>query len=133
VISRDTLQVDPQTASDVNLLRQLATNFAPHGRSFITVPFWPGAYALLERKAPMWEIYPLFPRSAVFEQAEIARIETAQPGFALILDLPLDGLDALRFRNTHPLTYRYIVDNFLPLPASPGPTYQIYKAKGVAQ
>jgi hypothetical protein len=133
VISRDSLQVDPQTARDVSLLRQLAANFAPDGQSFVTVPFWPGAYALLERKAPMWEIYPLFPRSAVFEHAEIARIEAARPGFALILDLPLDGQDSLRFRNTHPLTYRYIVDSFIPLPASPGPIYQIYKAKGLAQ
>ncbi len=133
VISRDTLQVDPQTAHDVSLLRQLAAKYAPNGRSFVTVPFWPGAYALLQRKAPMWEIYPLFPRSPAFEQAEIARIEAARPGFALILDLPLDGLDALRFRNTHPLTYRYLVDNFIPLQGAPDPAYQIYKAKGVAQ
>jgi hypothetical protein len=133
LISGDTLKVDPQTAQDISLLRRLAAEYAPNGQSFITVPFWPGAYALLERKAPMWEIYPLFPRSASFEQAEIARIEATRPGFALIIDQPLDGRDELRFRNTHPLTYKYIDDNFVPLPGTPDPAYRIYKAKATAR
>jgi hypothetical protein len=128
-ISHSKLQVDRDTASDVGLLHKLASVYAPNGRSFIVAPFWPGAYALLERRSPMWEIYALFPRPPAFELAEIARIKAAKPGFALIVDLPLDGNDALRFRNTHPLIYRYIQDNFDLLPDSPNTAYQIYKAK----
>jgi hypothetical protein len=132
-ISGSNLQVDPGTASDIGLLRNLSDQYAPDGQSFIATPLWPGAYALLERKSPMWEIYALFHRAQAFEQAEIERIKTAKPGFALVFDLPLDGRDELRFRNTHPLIHQYILDNFEPLPNSPNSAYQIYKAKGRAQ
>lgn len=131
-ISNSRLQVGPGTARDIGLLRQLAGRYAPDGGTFITVPFWPGAYALLERKAPMWEIYPLFPRRPSFERDEIERIKKAKPGFALVYDMPLDGREALRFRNTHPLTYQYIRLNFEPVD-SPIPAYEIYRAKEVAQ
>jgi hypothetical protein len=128
-ISGTTLQVDPNTARDIELLRTLAEGYAPNGESFIATPFWPGAYALLKRQSPMWEIYALFPRSPDFERAEIERIQAASPYFILVLDLPLDGRDELRFRNTHPLIHKYILDNFEPLPNTPGPAYQIYKTR----
>lgn len=132
-ISGSNLQVDPGTASDIGLLRNLSAQYVPDGQSFIATPFWPGAYALLERKSPMWEIYAFYHHPQAFEQAEIERIKTARSGFALILDIPLDGRDELRFRNTHPLIHQYILDNFEPLPNSPNPAYQIYKAKGGEQ
>ncbi len=94
-------------------------------------PGWqcrPGAYPLLGRKSPMWEIYAIFPRSEGFQQMEIERIKAANPGFVLIFDFPLDGREALRFRNTHPLIHQYILDNFELLLDSPNPAYQIYKA-----
>ncbi|MEO6564286.1 MAG: hypothetical protein ABIN99_14790 [Nitrosospira sp.] len=127
-VSGSNLDIDPGTASDIGLLRKLADEYAPNSRSFIAAPFWPGAYPLLGRKSPMWEIYAIFPRSEGFQQTEIERIKTANPGFVLIFDFPLDGREALRFRNTHPLIHQYILDNFELLPDSPNPAYQIYKA-----
>ena len=129
-ISGSKLQIDRDTANDVDLLRKVAAKFAPDGRSFIATPFWPGAYALLERRSPMWEIYPLFPRSATFENREIERIKASNPGFAFVFDLPLDGQEALRFKNTHPLIHQYILDNFEQVIISNNPAYQIYKARG---
>lgn len=127
-ISGSPLQVDPGTAHDIALLRQLANQYAPHGETFLAMPFWPGAYPLLERRSPLWEIYPLFPRKKAFEKIEIERIKVFNPSFVFILDLPLDGHEYLRFRNTHPLIYQYIVDHFQLLPKTPNPAYQIYKA-----
>lgn len=132
-VSGSNLQVDPATESDIRLLRSLADQYAQDGQNFIATPFWPGAYALLERKSPMWEIYALSPRPQAFEQAEIERMKTEKPGFALILDIPLDGREDLRFRNTHPLINQYILDNFDQLPNSSNPTYQLFKANGSIQ
>jgi hypothetical protein len=127
-VSGSELNVAPDTAGDVRLLRKLADEYAPHDRSFVATPFWPGAYPLLARKSPMWEIYALFPQNEVFQQLEIERIRAADPGFILIYDLPLDGREELRFRNTHPLIHQYILNNFELLPGSPNPAFQIYKS-----
>lgn len=125
-IAGRTLQIDPVTAHDVALLRRLADRHAPDGGSFAVAPFWPGAYALLERKSPLWEIYALFPREAAFEAQEIARLRSAAPGFVLIIDLALDGRDELRFRHTHPHLHQYIAEHFELQPDAPTPAYQIY-------
>ena len=109
------------------LLSKLARQYAPDGQTFNVTPLWPGAYPLLERKSPMWEVYALFPRSQAFEQAEIERIKIANPGFAVVLDIPLDGRNELRFKNTHPLIDQYIRDNFDSLPNLSFPGIQIYK------
>jgi TRAP-type C4-dicarboxylate transport system permease small subunit len=129
VISDTEVSVDARTASEIALLKKLVAKHAPDGQSFITTPFWPGAYPLFERKSPMWEIYALFSRSESFQQLEIERIKVANPGFILIFDFPLDGREELRFRNTHALIHRYILDNFEMLPDSPNLAYQIYTVK----
>jgi hypothetical protein len=130
-ISQSTLLVRPHVARDIMILRNLADKYAPEGQSFIAAPFWPGAYALLERKSPMWEIYALHERSSAFEETEIARIKESKPTFAVILDQPLDGREELHFQNTRPLTYQFIQNNFDLVPDSPRPGLQIYKAKEV--
>lgn len=127
-VSGDKLRVVPYIADDVALLRQLADDYAPNGRSVYVMPFWPGAYPLLGRLSPTWEIYALFPHNAAFEQAEIERLRAADPGFAFVYDFALDGRDDLRFRNTHPLIFQYILDHFDPV-ASPNPQYLVFKAK----
>jgi hypothetical protein len=129
-ISGNKLVIDPATASDVELLRRLTHQYAPHGQSFIAVPFWPGAYAVMGRKSPMWDIYPILPRRESFEREEIERIKMANPRFVFIYDVGLDGREALRFQNSHPLEYQYIIDHFERLPDSPRSIYQIYNAKG---
>ncbi len=132
-ISGSNLQIGPGKANNIALLRQLSNDYAPNGQAFIAAPFWPGAYALLERRSPMWEIYALFPRPEAFEKKEIERIKVSKPRFAFIFDFPLDGRDELRFKNTHPLIHQYILNNFEPLPSSHNPAYQIYKARDALQ
>jgi len=128
-ISGTDMQFNQEAAANVNLLRELANKYSPDGGSFIATPLWPGAYALLERKSPMWDIYPLSHRSEAFEQLEIERIKVAKPGFALIFDYALDGDDKRRFKNTHPLIHQFILGNFEEIHESANPAYHIHKAK----
>ncbi len=115
-ISGSNMLVEPVTANDVRLLRKLADQYALDGQSFIATPFWPGAYALLERKSPMWAIYSLWPRNDDFQRREIERIKDSEPGFVLIIEDDLDGREELRFKNTNKLIYQYLVNNFQLLP-----------------
>ncbi len=128
-ISGSDMIVDPFEAYNVELLRRLNDQFSPNGQSFIATPYWPGAYSLLERKSPMWEIYATLPRSESFEKAEIERIRKARPGFVLVLDTPLDEREELRYRNTHPLIHKCITEHFERLPDVPDPAYHIYRAR----
>lgn len=128
-ISGSSLKMDPSAASEVGMFRNLVQRYAADGRSFLAVPYFPGAYALFERRSPTWEIYPLVPRSPEFEQAEIERVKKAGPAFVLESDWPLDRRDEMRFRYTHPLIHRYILDKFDPLPPLLDPVDRAYQAK----
>lgn len=54
-------------------------------------------------------------------------------GMCLFFDLPLDSREELRFKNTHPLTYEFILNNFDPIEVSQNPAYRIFKARGGKQ
>jgi hypothetical protein len=129
-IAGDSLNVDPGNANSLRILNELVGTYARDGRSFVAMPFWPGAYAVFGRKSPTWEIFALFPRSEVFQLNEIENIRNANPGFALIWDYALDANEELRFRNTHPLVDRFFQDHFDRLPdAGPSLDYRIYKSR----
>ncbi|SFG21020.1 hypothetical protein SAMN05518865_109203 [Duganella sp. CF458] len=127
-LSSDRLLVDPDTVNNVAMLRSLAVRYVPDGRALAAMPLWPGAYATLGRKAPVWDIYPLFPRSARVEQGEIERMKQARTSMVFILDVALDGRDELRYQHTHPLTYRYLQNDFTRIDGGPNPAYQVYVA-----
>jgi hypothetical protein len=130
----DTIKTDPETAYNIALLSSLAKEYCRDGRTFLAVPFWPGAYAVMERKAPIWEIYPLVPRNSTFQEREIERIEDAEPGFVIVWDLALDGREDLRFQNTHPLIDQYIRQNFEQIEDPFSPTgFRIYRTIRPAQ
>lgn len=128
-VSASRMLVEPATAKEVSVLLRIAGQYAG-GQNFVAAPLWPGAYALLNQKSPTWEIYALFPRSVAFEEREIARIKAANPAFALVYDLALDGNEQLRFKNSHPLTYRYFVDNFQRVANPLKPELELFVAKG---
>lgn len=126
-VGGDRLKTHPNIPIEVGMLRELSDRFAPKERSFIVVPFWPGAYAVMRKKSPMWGIYLILPRSESFERSEIERIESANPGFVVIIDVPLDGREELRFSNTNPKIERYIRENFEFLGGvTPDPGYKLY-------
>jgi hypothetical protein len=128
-VGGDALTVEPVIAKFLTVLKDTSERYAPDDRNFLVTPLWPGAYAAFKRKSPMWEIYALFPQPAEFERREIEQIKRADPSFVLVLNVPVDGRDDLRFRVTHPLTERFIRDNFDPFEVAdwPSQTFQFYK------
>lgn len=128
-VSGSTLLMDQYVADDILLLRKLTDRYAADNKNVLLLPFWPGAYSLLGRPSPMWEIYPLLHRSQEFQHKEIERIKRSNPSLVVILDVPLDGRDELRFKNTHSLIYKYVTEYFEAIPETSRPTYLIYKAK----
>jgi len=130
-VAGEPLYVYPHVARNISLLQELNRKYTPNDQNFLVVPFWPGAYALLERKCPMWEIYSLRPRSDAFQDKEIERIKAASPQFVVVLDFPLDGRDDFRFKNLRPRIYQYILSSFDPLNVSLDPHLNIFRAPDV--
>ncbi len=128
-ISGDRLQVDPFTAHDIALLRELVETYAPDGQNFLATPYWPGAYALMGQRSPMWAHYALWPRSEERQLEEIERLREVQPRFALVIDFPLDGREDRRFRHTNPLIYQYIREHFEDRSTAYHSVYEIYVAR----
>jgi hypothetical protein len=106
-IGSDKLMLNPQEADAVDLLQRLYGARPDSGPVFVA-PLWPGAYALFGQRSPDWEIYPLIPRSTVFQEAEIARLSESRIGLAVVLDVPLDGNPALSYPRTHPEVFAYL-------------------------
>lgn len=131
VVSHNVLQVNPLVVDEIDLFRHLTDDYAGHNSAFLAESYWPGAYALLQRKAPTWELCALFARSAHFEQLEIQRLQQAKPQFALVNNAPLDGDVNKCFQKTHPIIYRYIQEHFERLPNAANMTFELYKIKPV--
>jgi hypothetical protein len=111
-IGGDRLQIQPIMKAYVSSLKVTVSEYAPNGQSFLVTPMWPAAYALFNRKSPMWDEHALFPQSPEFQQKEIERIKKSHPGFVLIVDQAVDGRDDLRFRNSHSIIYQFVNENF---------------------
>jgi len=111
-IHGDYLLVDQGTAGNISLLEQLFSRYGRSNQGFLVTPYWPGAYALNNDKSPVWEIYALFPKSNTDQTNEINRLSKMRLNFVLIGNYPLDGRDELKYENTHPLLYSYILNNY---------------------
>jgi hypothetical protein len=111
-VGSDSLHMSGASAVPVETIKELARRYMPADGTLIAAPVWPGAYALLGIRAPVWEIYPLFPRSDSFQRHEISLLQRARPSLALVYDIGVDGREDLRYAHTHSLIWRYLQTNY---------------------
>jgi len=112
----DRLRMSDAAAVSIEAVETLAHRYIPTGGTLLAAPVWPGAYALLGVKSPVWEIYPLFPRSDDFQYQEIARLQQVRPALVLIEDIGVDGREDLRYTHTHPRLWEYVNTNYRQIP-----------------
>lgn len=108
----DRLHMSAASAVPVEAIKALAHRYIPVDGALFAAPVWPGAYALLEVRAPVWEIYPLFPRSDSFQRQEINRLQQNRPALALVYDISVDAREDLRYANTHSFIWGYLQTNY---------------------
>ena len=94
----------------------------------VIAPYWPGFYPILQRKSPWWDTYITWSVSEDEQNRMISDLQTHRVNWVVLGDVALKGTYELRFRNTHPLVWRHIQENFEPVPVSGLPSkYQLLK------
>ncbi len=106
-IGDDVFHVNPNIARQAAVLTALADKYAPAGREFVAEPFLPAAYALVDRRAAVWNTYPNVPADADVQEAEIRRMQAERPGFVLISKSPYP------YEANYPLVYAFILRTFV--------------------
>lgn len=119
------LRVNASTANLIHSVERIERRVGD-GEQLLIVPHWPGFYPLLQRKSPLWEIYFLFPATEARQREMIRDLEVQKATWIILGDVPLDGRDELRFRNTHPLLWDYFLGQYQPVQAEGLPdNYQV--------
>jgi hypothetical protein len=115
-VLHDDIVMPGMIADQVRLIHQVAEDFVESDGNLYIAPFWPGGYALLGQKSPVWEIYAIWPRDEQFELDEIERIKQHNVHAVLLQRFGMDGREELSFRSTHPVTYNYLRETYQTVP-----------------
>src|SRR5262249_13969899 len=71
-----------------------------------------GLYRVLDRRSPVWDVYPIWPASEALDRRMLAELERHHVEWAFVQNASVDGRRALLFRRTHPLVWAYLMQNF---------------------
>jgi hypothetical protein len=99
-------------AEQAEIMNTVATAFRDcslHDGGFLAAPYYPGLYAFLNTRAPLWDTYFLWPRSDQTQQEDIDALQRSRT--ALILVNPqfaLNGRESLELVHTNPKLVGYI-------------------------
>ena len=134
-VTGSTLYVERYIARDLRNARAALARVPGAQDNFLAVPNFPGLYAINKARIGIWEIYALSARDASFEQAELARLSQRPPKVVLVSDHALDKRPELRYSRMHPLTYRWVQENYqrANLAPAPAPPLEVYVPRASAQ
>jgi hypothetical protein len=85
----------------------------------LAVPVLAWVYAVLGLRSPVYDTFCVYPASVDEQEQMLTEVRRADVDVAVVVDLALDGRECLRFAATHPLVWRWLVDEFDAVP-TPG-------------
>ena len=122
------LFVDQSTANVVKTVEKINYELVGPGEQLLIAPHWPGLYAILNRKSPLWDTYFLFPASSNAQLEMIKELERQNTNWVILGDVPLDGRDDLRFKSLYLLVWEHFKGDFQPIEIEGLPkNYQLLK------
>ena len=114
-INGDNILAYKHNADLIRTLTEINTQKILPGENLLIAPHCPGAYALLQRKSPLWDIYFLFEETQDRQNQMISELKEKKVNWVILGDIALDGRDDLRFKNTHHLLWQHFMNNFKPV------------------
>jgi hypothetical protein len=117
---RDRIAIDGKVfevpTEQAEIMRRVETAFedcrAGDG-GFFTAPYYPGLYAFLNTRSPVWDTYFLWPRSEQIQQAEIESLERNRTALVLLnREFAINGRESLKLSATNPKLAGYVATHF---------------------
>ncbi|HOP47205.1 MAG TPA: hypothetical protein PK874_06040 [Desulfobacteraceae bacterium] len=99
-------------ARSIRCVTEINRQKVPPDEGFLLIPHWPGVYPVLERRSPLWDIYLLFRETEKRQNQMIKELKEKNVNWVILGDIALDGRNDFRFRNTHALVWRHLMDEF---------------------
>ena len=107
--------IRPQAAYLAGLEEDVAARLGPEDEILIA-PSRPTLYPLLGRAAPIHGIYLFWFASDAEQEAILDALEARKVRFALIVDTAVDDREDLRFSNTYPRVFAYLLEHYRRVP-----------------
>jgi len=114
----DRLWLSPELAGLLTRIEKAVAEQVPAGEPILVAPDRPGLYVLLGRKAPVWDIYTLWPDRGGLDARMLREMQEKNVQWALVRDATLDNQRELRFSQTRPQLWDYLMGEFERIPAS---------------
>ncbi|MFC1851717.1 hypothetical protein ACFL27_16120 [candidate division CSSED10-310 bacterium] len=96
----------------------------------LMMPGWAGFYPILEKKAPLWKTYFIFPETEKMQHRMIESLVEKNVNWVIIGDIRFAGLEMLHFPDHHALFWRYLMKHYESVPVSGLPqNYQLLHRK----
>jgi hypothetical protein len=108
----DKLWVSRDTAGLIDSAKAIDQNFLKGKEQIFIAPYYPGLYAILDRRSPLWEIYFLLPRPPSEQQKMAQQLENQHVNWAFICHHYVDDRPELAFENTHRDLWQYLITHF---------------------
>ncbi|WP_236339980.1 hypothetical protein [Paenibacillus plantiphilus] len=106
------LWIDAYSANLITTVQHIQDEYLKQGESLFIAPHTPTLYPILDLKSPLWDIYLLFPETEDRQHQQIEELKLNNTALVILGDNALDGRDELRFRNTHPILWEYLSNNY---------------------
>jgi len=107
----DNLWISKDTAALIDSAKTIDQMLTSNDQILI-VPYYPGLYAILGRRSPLWEIYFLIPRPTSEQEKMSRELENKRVGWAFVCHQYVDDRPELAFQNTHSFLWQYLMENF---------------------
>jgi hypothetical protein len=111
-VAGENLLLRPRTIALLDWVERAAAARMPPRAPILLAPNLPGLYRVLDRRSPVWDIYPIWPASDELDRRMLAELERHRVEWAFVQNASVDGRRALLFRRTHPRVWDYLMQNF---------------------
>ncbi|MEA2693187.1 MAG: hypothetical protein QOJ16_2574 [Acidobacteriota bacterium] len=111
-LAGDEIYLPAHQADVLTTVRWNLDSRVPKGEPILFAAHLPGYYPAFGRPSPVWDSYPMWPGIGGLDERMLAELQAKNVRWALIATYPMPGSEELRFQNSYPKVWDYLMENF---------------------